>query len=417
MYAFTPSEMALYDLQNNNFFSKYDKKENSRGKLYYGFASEYALTAKEYYWDKVDVDTSKAVSNADIMNGLGVITLHYDGNARNASGSYNDTISFDSEYAYASDIDVYTTVYVSSDADRTRINPIKVSFVGNGWSKTTTVEAPANIETIAYVKWHTPSSSTVEDIKVYIDGSYAYTIPASITNVSANASPDTHADDKKPRGFKNQSVRESGTQSVTWKEWKSVYIPNWYYQTTYVMGDDGELVDAGYWVGKLSFYEKGTDGSLAIDDLGNTNKPYVKTYTVSATTNVTMNPDKDLFDNTNNMKSGYGVNISVSQLITGSGVHTNAQTVYAEWPEFMYKTYKDVLEYTENETYELPVNKYDIGNGRTHFTPIWYPDGEYVVKITSDDIWTPAGKIRTVSSDNITVNGNLWNDWTVVKSR
>lgn len=46
------------------------------------------------------------------------------------------------------------------------------------------------------------------------------------------------------------------------------------------------------------------------------------------------------------MKSGYGINETVTASISGNGQHTELQNAVAYFPEFYYKTYWRLLEYT-----------------------------------------------------------------------
>jgi hypothetical protein len=42
-----------------------------------------------------------------------------------------------------------------------------------------------------------------------------------------------------------------------------------------------------------------------------------------------------------------------------------------------------------------------------HFTPLYYPDGKYVVKVVKSDMWTPAGMIQSADTTTpITISGN-----------
>lgn len=50
-------------------------------------------------------------------------------------------------------------------------------------------------------------------------------------------------------------------------------------------------------------------------------------------------------------------------------------------------------------------------NRRTHFTPIWYPDGSYTVNTWVIDCWTPAGMLSVNLTDSLNIRGNLWDDW------
>ena len=108
-------------------------------------------------------------------------------------------------------------------------------------------------------------------------------------------------------------------------------------------------------------------------------------------------------------------------------IMTSLQNVVTTFPEFNYYDYQRVLDVTsgnfnffgtgsKSTTYQFAKNKYDIGNERTHFTPIWYPDGRYEVKFRFMDLWTPGGMLGGYDSSEITINGDLWKDWTVVKT-
>ena len=61
--------------------------------------------------------------------------------------------------------------------------------------------------------------------------------------------------------------------------------------------------------------------------------------------------------------------------------------------------------------YRLPAFK---TYGNVHFTPLWYPDGDYAVKLVHSDCWTPAGMIScTVVPEPITISGSAYDDWYV----
>ena len=62
-------------------------------------------------------------------------------------------------------------------------------------------------------------------------------------------------------------------------------------------------------------------------------------------------------------------------------------------------------------THEFKKNGYSTYERRTHFTPIWYPDGSYTPYTWLLDCWTPAGMLSMNLTDSITIDGNLWSDW------
>ncbi|MCX4358003.1 MAG: hypothetical protein OSJ43_17590, partial [Oscillospiraceae bacterium] len=55
-------------------------------------------------------------------------------------------------------------------------------------------------------------------------------------------------------------------------------------------------------------------------------------------------------------------------------------------------------------------------NNRTHFSPIWYPDGGYKVYTWALDCWTPAGMLSANLTDSLTIKGNVFDDWHVSPS-
>lgn len=118
------------------------------------------------------------------------------------------------------------------------------------------------------------------------------------------------------------------------------------------------------------------------------------------------------------MKSGYGINISVTTDVDGDISYcTNAQKVNVLFPEFNFNRqstakYNRLLEKVGSE-FQFKVNPYSTYNDRTHFTPIWYPDNTpYRIYAEVFDVWCPAGQlsIRLVD-DSIRIKGNVYDDW------
>ena len=124
------------------------------------------------------------------------------------------------------------------------------------------------------------------------------------------------------------------------------------------------------------------------------------------------------------VKSGYGFGLSLDNGIknlVGYEVapiesYTGAQYALALFPEFKYsenvnKCRTLILnsgkwQFRENSSY-----------GQTHFTPLWYPDGEYTVTVVQSDCWTPAGMITRKSNTNtITISGSAYDDWYIGNS-
>ena len=115
-------------------------------------------------------------------------------------------------------------------------------------------------------------------------------------------------------------------------------------------------------------------------------------------------------------KSGYGVNVSLSAraLSSQTSATTAPQTAVSYFPEFYYETYWRLLERTRNgysAVFEFKNNEYSTYYRRTHFTPVWMPDGEYRVYTYLLDCWTPDGMLSVNLSDAVQISGSLWDDW------
>lgn len=115
-------------------------------------------------------------------------------------------------------------------------------------------------------------------------------------------------------------------------------------------------------------------------------------------------------------KSGYGINQTVTGNVSSnqSSAITYAQNAVSYFPEFRYETYWRLLERISggsNARFEFKKNNYSTYKNRTHFTPIWMPDGAYIVNTWLIDAWTPDGMLSMNLTDTLTIKGNLWQDW------
>lgn len=116
------------------------------------------------------------------------------------------------------------------------------------------------------------------------------------------------------------------------------------------------------------------------------------------------------------MKSGYGINEKVTTNVrtTQSPAVTAAQNAVTYFPEFQYQGFWRLLDRMGSGysmSHEFKVNRYSTYGRRTHFTPIWYPDGSYTPYTWLIDCWTPAGMLSMNLTDSVSIRGNLWSDW------
>ena len=139
--------------------------------------------------------------------------------------------------------------------------------------------------------------------------------------------------------------------------------------------------------------------------------------------------------NTNNsalsVKSGYGINLTIDSYCTykengvtkrassNQGAVVPAQYMEVFLPEHEYKTYEittfNDLEnngYADENTFEFPINPYSQFEQKCHFTPIWYPDGKYIIGTKISQCFCPAGML-TICKDDISINitGSAYDDW------
>mgnify|MGYP006916067233 CR=1 FL=1 len=314
-----------------------------------------------------------------------------------------------SDYDYRVDTDVVTAVTVSggqSDPD----DPVEVTFEILGRSYTVrNVYYPEDGQQLAWVKWHTPTTPQKITIKVTVIGGAETskgTIIANIVDLDENPPPDPKATDRNDT-FSPVSVPSKAQKTTAaWSRYYAYWVPNyvwishwkWYTKTN----PDGTVT--GYWKDEGEWRDKG-DWSFDQD-----------MYNVSLSANMTITPDeKDPTKTGRTMKSGYGINERVTATISGSGEHTDIQNAVTYFPEFNYKKYWRLLEKVSGG-YEFKKNEYSTYENRTHFTPVWYPDGSYTPYTWVIDCWTPAGMLSVNLTDSVTIKGNVYDDWHIAKT-
>lgn len=131
-------------------------------------------------------------------------------------------------------------------------------------------------------------------------------------------------------------------------------------------------------------------------------------------------------------RSGYG--IAVNALFAGDTIPvkernsvTSYQSAVMLFPEDEYRRTGEKLERTElngTAAFVHRANPYSVyydgtstDNSRVHFTPIWYPDGEYTVIIYYFDMWTPVGTVWNVASYSADISGTVFDDWYITRNR
>lgn len=118
------------------------------------------------------------------------------------------------------------------------------------------------------------------------------------------------------------------------------------------------------------------------------------------------------------MKSGYGFNATVTAKhgSTTPDAVVAPQTVVSYFPEFQYQTYWRIMERLQTSErqsiFQFAKNPYSQAENRVHFTPLWYPDNtKYTLWTTVRDMWTPVGELKQACTDELHIDGNIYDDW------
>lgn len=382
-YAMTATEAALFDQQLDG---------GLRSKM---VSLSHKNLPLAMFLEKADLgypawsgSTTKAASDTDIISSLGLGIVRFNG----AEADPTEVSTID--YEYRVNTEVITSVTVrggQADPD----NPVTVKFTIGGQTYTVSgVYYQEGDSQLVWVRWTTPSTPQTMKIQVSVTGggsSSKGTITAKIVDLSGNDPPNPVADDRNDSYTTSSVPSKSQNNSASWGIWRPWWHAYWVWIST------GE--DTGYWVDR---------GWWEFDWIS---------YRASLSATMSIVPDaKDPTASGKNMKSGYGINQTTTANVSTnqSSAVTDAQTAVTYFPEFQYKTYWRLLEQMQsgyNARFEFESNKYSTYKRRTHFTPIWMPDGSYTAYTWLIDCWTPAGMLSMNLTDSISIQGNLWSDW------
>ena len=320
----------------------------------------------------VETSTSVVSVNGEYTEGSQVISSFYVNNEGSSDVLPEDNVSFD--------FLVYTlengTVKVVSQQT---------------WSK---VVIPANGRNLVYFKWVVPSDSagTTYFCKGTITHENAGKEQNSDNNTTEYAvvstdyvssqTPNTRFEKNAPAGYSpNATSPTAKAGSATWNMW--VY-------------EGGKLIlkSYGITVGNTTPTVTPGSGCLTAEKVGVTWK----------------------------MKSGYGIALSWNPaliaksgyIMPGTDAYTEAQSVYATFPEFGFSTANEKYRTLEKVggAYQFIANLNADKNERVHFIPVYVANGSYTVSVTATQIWTPAGMITAIRNANtLSIDGTVYDDY------
>ena len=245
---------------------------------------------------------------------------------------------------------------------------------------------PGNDYNLIYFKWKVPIGFNNADVKItaeIIDDGASYnkvtknysTIPYKIVQT-----PDTQFEKKGPSGFSIPADTSLRGTACEW--WEYVY-------------ENGKFVQKEYYTGLTA-------------------------YTIKIEPKNTQTATKN--GSTWYMNSGYAITMSLNNGTTASksgfstapaNSYTLPQYGVAYFPEYGYS--KDSGKIT---TLALSGGKWIFSAtgsyGNVHFTPLWYPDGNYIVRVELSDVWTPSGMMKKeYKSNRIIIKDSAYDDWYV----
>lgn len=248
------------------------------------------------------------------------------------------------------------------------------------------VVVPGNDKNLVYFKWRVPEGLNGSSVKITAsiidDGAFynSYTRFYSTIPYTISETPDTQFEASKPSGFTAPTSPTASTGNATW--WEYSYSDSSYIKTIY-----------GYGIYNNSTKEiTPATGSTAV-----------------------------LNGSDWTMKSGYGISLrayNAGVFISGCAypsypAYTGIQYAYATFPEYEYSSASGNCR-TLEKSGQYWVFRQNVDYGRIHFTPLWYPDGGYIVKVTKRDCWTPAGMLTaSVVTNTITIKDSAYDDWFV----
>ena len=252
----------------------------------------------------------------------------------------------------------------------------------------TQVVVPGNDMNLIYFKWGVPTGLNYGNVTIMADvlqdGVYYNLVSRSYSTMPYfyYETPDTQFESNAPSGFSVPSAPGNQTGYATW--WEYTYNGSNFVRNYYGIG----------------VYAAGTN-------------------TITPATGATATQNGSTWT----MKSGYGISLQAynaltavsGYLVPSSAAYTSAQYGYALFPEYNYAftiSRYQTLDRIGSYWY-FPANG---SYGKVHFTPLWYPDGNYTVKVIKSDCWTPAGMIISESATNtIQINGSAYDDWYVAR--
>lgn len=291
-------------------------------------------------------------------------------------------------------------IYDSDEIDESEIDLIELSKI----------VIPKNESQIAFVKFHTPQTEGAINIVVQVvlnfhgaELEFVKSFDVSIKGFNFDVPLDPKLTDKKSDinplfKIETAPLKSEESLSKSWSVWEATKT-----DTKDIYGDK-----------IFTFSKKNFNAKVQTLELSLIPNKYVNTKTKQG----------KVFE----IKSGYGFDTNLlSRINSNSDVSISPlQTFVYSFPEFSYdkqirnKMFKRIGQFstltnlscsTDETVSHLNPNDDSLYGAGSHFTPIWFPDGQYIVHCYSRDGWTPAGEIKANITAVININGSMLDDY------
>ena len=160
-----------------------------------------------------------------------------------------------------------------------------------------------------------------------------------------------------------------------------------------------------------------------------------KTFWAQLQTAFTVAPDPRIAyeDDPLRMESGFGVQAGLQTVLTSNYDRpeklVGVQMAWVFSPETAYgqnagcEGVFDALEAVsgapgaESAVWQLAVNPWSESGSRLHYTPLWYPDGEYTLLSQAFYAWSPAGQMYWYDAASVNILGDMYDRVTAIEGR
>jgi len=159
----------------------------------------------------------------------------------------------------------------------------------------------------------------------------------------------------------------------------------------------------------------------------------IKTFYARLTTGFSIWPDERIAyeDKPKQMESGFGLGVQCTTTLTTDYDQpeklVGPQLVWVRSPESAYGLTSDWQSVRDSLTAEtgnsgdtaitwcLEVNPWSVTGQRLHYTPLWFPDGQYTVLAQAFYAWSPVGQLYEYETDSLTIEGDMYDRVTTIQ--